>query len=147
MLGRLFTVLVLLVFVASLAWFFRDTPAVQQARPYLEAGLSKVGVDAAIVRRYWPLAGERRAASSTYTATTGVLASPAGVHKCSSASGTVYTDLPCPAGSQTQTVSKGSVTVLEAPPAPAAQASAVHPNPAQQAQTLGARPINRLIGQ
>jgi len=146
MLGRLFTVLVLLVFVASLAWFFRDTAAVQQARPYLEAGLSKAGVDAATVRRYWPLADERAASPPARTSTTGVLASPAGVHKCSSASGTIYTDLPCPAGSQTQAVSKGSVTVLEAPPAPAAQASAP-PNPAQQAQTLGARPINRSIGQ
>ena len=146
MLGRLFTVLVLVVFVASIAWFFRDTPTVQKARPYLEAGLAKVGVDAATVRRYWPLAGERKAASSTYTGTTGVLASPQGVHKCSSASGTIYTDLPCPAGSQTQAVSNGSVTVLEAPPAPAAQGSAPA-NPAQQAQTIGARPINRLIGQ
>ena len=146
MLGRLFTVLVLVVFVASIAWFFRDTPTVQKARPYLEAGLAKVGVDAATVRRYWPLAGERKAASSTYTGTTGVLARPEGVHKCSSASGTIYTDLPCPAGSQTQAVSNGSVTVLEAPPAPAAQGSAPA-NPAQQAQTLGARPINRLIGQ
>ena len=146
MLMRLLTGLVLAVFVASLAWLFRDTAAVQQARPYLEAGLSKVGVDATTARRYWPLAGERKAASSTYTGTTGVLASPQGVHKCSSASGTIYTDLPCPAGSKTQAVSSGSVTVLEAPPAPAALASAP-PDPAQQAQTLRARAIDRVIGQ
>ena len=146
MLGRLFTVLVLAVFVASLAWFFRDTPTVQQARPYLEAGLAKVGVDAATVRRYWPLPDKRATTSTTSASTTGVLARPQGVHKCSSASGTIYTDLPCPAGSQTQAVSNGSVTVLEAPPAPAAQGS-TPANPAQQAQTLGARPINRLIGQ
>lgn len=146
MLMRLLTGLVLAVFVVSIAWFFRDTSAVQQARPYLEAGLSKVGADAATVRRYWPLAGERKAASSTYTGTTGVLASPAGVHKCTSASGTVYTDLACPAGSKTQAVSNGSVTVLEAPPAPAVQASAP-PDPAQQAQTLRAQAMERLINQ
>lgn len=146
MLGRLFTGLVLMVFVASIAWFFRDNPTVQQARPHLEAGLAKVGVDAATVRRYWPLAGERATTSSTSAKTTGVLASPQGVRKCSSASGIIYTDLPCPAGSKTQAVSKGSVTVLEAPPAPAAQSSAP-PNPAQQAQTQGAQTINPLIGQ
>jgi hypothetical protein len=146
MLGRLFTVLVLMVFVASIAWFFRDASAVQRARPYLETGLAKVGVDAATVRRYWPLPDNRANTSTNSASTTGVLTSPEGVHKCSSASGTIYTDLPCPAGSKTEAVSKGSVTVLEAPPATAAQASAP-PSPAQQAQTLGARPINRSIGQ
>jgi len=146
MLMRLLTGLVLAVFVASLAWFFRDTPTVQQARPYLEAGLAKVGVDAATVRRYWPLPDKRATTSTTSASTTGVLASPQGVHKCSSASGTIYSDLPCPAGSKTQAVSNGSVTVLEAPTAPAAQASA-RPDPAQQAQTLRAHAIDRVIGQ
>ena len=103
-------------------------------------------MDAATVRRYWPLAGERATTSSASAKTTGVLASPEGVHKCSSASGTIYTDLPCPAGSKTQAVSKGSVTVLEAPPAPAVQASAP-PSRVQQAQTQGAQTINPLIGQ
>ena len=146
MLGRLFTGLVLAVFVASIAWFFRDTPTVQQARPHLEAGLAKVGVDAATVRRYWPLPDKRATTSTTSASTTGVLARPQGVHKCSSASGTIYTDLPCPAGSKTQAVSNGSVTVLEAPPAPAVQASAP-PDPAQQAQTLRAQAIDRLVNQ
>ena len=146
MLGRLFTVLVLMVFVASIAWFFRDNPTVQQARPHLEAGLAKVGVDAATVRRYWPLAGEWAASPVARVNSTGVLASPEGVRKCSSASGTIYTDLACPAGSKTQAVSKGSVTVLEAPPAPAAQSSAP-PSRVQQAQTQGAQTINPLIGQ
>jgi hypothetical protein len=146
MLMRLLTGLVLAVFVASIAWFFRDTPTVQKARPHLEAGLAKVGVDTATVRRYWPLAGERATTSSASAKTTGVLASPAGVHKCTSASGTVYTDLACPAGSKTQAVSKGSVTVLEASPAPAVQASAP-PDPAKQAQTLRAQAIDRVIGQ
>jgi hypothetical protein len=146
MLMRLLTGLVLAVFVVSIAWFFRDTPTVQQARPYLEAGLSKVGVDAATVRRYWPLAGEWAASPAARVNSTGVLASPAGVHKCTSASGTVYTDLACPAGSKTQAVSKGSVTVLEAPPAPAVQASAP-PDPAQQVQTLRAQAMERLINQ
>ena len=146
MLGRLFTVLVLAVFVASIAWFFRDAPTVQQARPYLEAGMAKVGVDAAAVRRYWPLPDKRATTSSTSASTTGVLARPQGVHKCSSASGTIYTDLPCPAGSKTQAVSKGSVTVLEAPPAPAAQGSAP-PHPEQQAKKLRAQAIDRVIGQ
>lgn len=122
MLGRLFTVLVLAVFVSSIAWFFRDTAAVLQARPYLEAGLAKVGVDAATVRRYWPLPDKRATTSTTSASTTGVLARPEGVHKCSSASGTIYTDLPCPAGSQTQAVSSGSVTVLDSPSAPGSAA-------------------------
>lgn len=122
MLGRLFTGLVLVAFVTSLAWFFRDTPTVREVRPYLEAGLAKVGVDAVTVRRYWPLPEKRATTSSTSASTTGVLARPEGVHKCSSASGTIYTDLPCPAGSQTQAVSSGSVTVLDSPSAPGSAA-------------------------
>ena len=139
--GKVVNLLVLMVFLSSWAWYFRDTQTVRQWRPSIEKGLAKVGVSADAVRHYWPLAPAPRSSAAV------VLTSPSGIHKCSGGGETIYTDKPCPAGSQTQAVSKGSVTVVEAPPAPAAKVAVVPSNPAQQSQTLRDQAIDRVISQ
>ncbi len=145
--GKVVNLLVLMVFLSSWAWYFRDTQTVRQWRPSIEKGLAKVGVGADTVRHYWPLAPAPGALPQARPSTTVVLASPSGIHKCSGGGETIYTDKPCPAGSQTQAVSKGSVTVVEAPLAPAAKVAVAPPNPAQQAQTLRDQAIDRVISQ
>jgi hypothetical protein len=57
MIGRLINVLVLAMMLATVGWHYRDTETVQKLRPLIESVLSKVGVDVATVRKYWPLDG------------------------------------------------------------------------------------------
>jgi len=145
--GKVVNLLVLMVFLSSWAWYFRDTQTVRQWRPLIEKGLAKLGVGADTVRHYWPLAPAPGASPEARPSTAVVLASPSGIQKCSRGGETIYTDKPCPSGSQTQAVSKGSVTVVEAPPAPAAKVAAAPSNPAQQAHTLRDQSMDRVIGQ
>ena len=144
--GKVVNLLVLMVFLSSWAWYFRDTQTVRQWRPSIEKGLAKMGVGTDAVRHYWPLAPAPGELPAARPSTAVVLASPSGIHKCSGGGETIYTDKPCPAGRQTQAVSKGSVTVVEAPSTPAAKATVMAPNPAQQAQTLRDQSVDRVIG-
>ncbi len=142
---KVVNLLVLMAFLSSLAWYFRDTQTVRHWRPFIETGLAKV--DQGAVRHYWPLEPAPGALPAARPSTAVVLASPSGIHKCSVGGETIYTDKPCPPGSQTQAVSKGSVTVVGAPTAPTAQASLGPANPAQQAQRLRDQAMDRVIGQ
>ena len=55
MLGRLFKWVLMAGMLVTVVWHYRDTDVVRQRRPLIEAGLAKVGVDEAFVRRYWPM--------------------------------------------------------------------------------------------
>lgn len=89
---------------AVAAWFWRDSPVVRQAT-------QAVGLPG------------RDSTPSTHETL-----KAAGVHKCRLASGIVYLDKPCPAGSTELAANGGAVTVMSFPK-PAAAPSAMASTP------------------
>ena len=78
MVDRLFKWMVMALFLAAVVWHYRDTETVRQRRTLIESVLSKVGMDEASVRRYWPLEGQdNKGLASPEVASVDTPASPA----------------------------------------------------------------------
>jgi hypothetical protein len=113
------SIVVMVVAAAAALWWWRDEPALKAVLP--EA-----------VRHWsgWQQLPSRPAGGSASTRPSGTAAPSAQARKCVGGGQVVYTNEACPAGTQQQAVSGGTLTVLPAVavPRPAAPAgSAVSP--------------------
>lgn len=119
-------------FIAA-TWRFRNADWVQDALHPQPVKKLKIEFDNGTVRQYeTPLPD--KAKKGTEPLPVGAL------RKCVRGADTSYTHDPCPPGSKEQALSKGTVTVLSAPPKPAAPPPQATPEP-----TLRQKAVDRAL--
>jgi len=116
-------------------WRFRNADWVQNALHPQPIKKLKIEFDNGTVRQYETPSPEQ--------AKKGAQPLPVGeLRKCVRGADTSYTNDACPAGSKEQALNKGTLTVLSAPPKPAAPAPQPAPDP-----TLRQKAVDRALNQ
>ena len=118
-----------LALAAAATWRFRHADWVQTLLHPQPVKKLKIEFDNGTVRQYeTPAPGQARKANEPL---------PVGaLRKCVRGTEISYTNNPCPVGTKEQALNKGTVTVLSAPPKPAAVPAQVTPEPTLQQKAV-----------
>jgi hypothetical protein len=125
-----------LALAAAASWRFRNAPWVHEFLHPQAVKKLNIEFDNSTVRQYETPSPPDPAKKGNEPLPVGAL------RKCVRGSDISYTNNPCPAGSKEHALSKGTVTVLSAPPKPVAPPTQAAPEP-----TLQQKAVERALNQ